>query len=69
MKEKTDAELAEWADWAEANERITTDSELKKSYGAIRQGADWILRYRAKTSTQIDTALDQLERVEKLRKQ
>jgi hypothetical protein len=48
MKTFTDVELAELADWAERNEREAMDPDLKKSYGAIRQGSDWLLRYRTK---------------------
>lgn len=48
MRNFTDAELAELADWAEKNERETVDPDLKKAYGAIRQGSDWLLRYRIK---------------------
>ena len=52
MKNFTDAELAELADWAEKYEREALDPDLKKSYGAIRQGADWLLRYRTKKRQQ-----------------
>ena len=48
MKEYSDIELVELADWAEMKFGETLDPELKKSYGAIRQGADWLLRYRTK---------------------
>lgn len=48
MKNLTDSELVQLADWAETGEREAVDPELKKSYGAIRQGSDWLLRYRTK---------------------
>jgi len=48
MKNFSDVELVELADWAEKLERESLDPDLKKSYGAIRQGADWLLRYRTK---------------------
>jgi hypothetical protein len=46
MKDYTDAELAEIAEWAETQERMITSAESKKAYGAIRQGMDWLIRYR-----------------------
>ena len=48
MKTYNDVDLVELADWAERNEREAIDPDLKKSYGAIRQGSDWLLRYRTK---------------------
>ena len=48
MKTYSDAEIAELATWAENEERqLAPDSEGKKGYGALRQGADWVLRFRA----------------------
>ena len=48
MKDMSDVELTELADWAERHEREATDLDLKKSYGAIRQGSDWLLRYKVR---------------------
>jgi hypothetical protein len=48
MKSFTDVELADLADWAEKNERESVDPDLKKAYGAMRQGSDWLLRHRTK---------------------
>lgn len=47
-REYTDNDLAELADWAEEQERTTVNTEWKKAYGAIRQGADWLLRRHAR---------------------
>lgn len=44
----TDVELAEIAEWAEAQERLEADANYKKAYGAIRQGMDWLLRARTR---------------------
>jgi hypothetical protein len=52
MKNFTDAELAELADWAEKNERENAHPDLKKAYGAIRQGTDWLIRFRVKEKQQ-----------------
>jgi hypothetical protein len=46
--EYSDAELAAIADWAETKEREDPAPDLKKSYGAIRQGIDWLIRARIK---------------------
>lgn len=48
MKDFTDEELVELADWSEKQERETVHPDAKKAYGAIRQGADWLLRFRTK---------------------
>jgi len=48
MEKYTDMDLANLADWAEAEDRASNDPEKKKAYAAMRQGADWLLRYRAK---------------------
>lgn len=48
MKDFTDVELAELADWSEKKERETHDPDGKKAYGAIRQGTDWLIRWRVK---------------------
>lgn len=48
MKNFTDDELAELADWAERNEREALNPDAKKAYGAMRQGADWLIRFRIK---------------------
>ena len=48
MKNFTDAELAELADWAERQEREKIDPDEKKAYAAMRQGSDWLLRWRTK---------------------
>lgn len=44
----TEKELVDLADSAEREERMTDALELKKAYGAIRQGADWLLRNKVK---------------------
>jgi len=46
MREYTDEELAQLAQWAEAKERGSVGEQKKKGYGAIRQGIDWVLRDR-----------------------
>lgn len=43
----TEKELAALADRAEEMERVTPNPDWKKAYGAIRQGADWLLRRMA----------------------
>jgi hypothetical protein len=49
MKQYSDADLAELADYAENEERqLPAVSEGRKAYGAIRQGVDWLLRFRAR---------------------
>lgn len=48
MKNLTDVELTELADWAEAQDRAEVHPDAKKAYGAIRQGVDWLLRFRIK---------------------
>ena len=52
MKNFTDVELTELADWAEAQERSEPHPDAKKAFGAIRQGADWLLRFRIKQAQQ-----------------
>ncbi len=44
----TDVELAELAEWAETQERLEADPNYKKAYSGLRQGADWLLRYRTR---------------------
>src|SRR2546423_1438170 len=48
MKNFSDVDLTELADWAEQNERAEANPDAKKAYGAMRQGADWLLRFRVK---------------------
>jgi hypothetical protein len=52
MKSFSDVELAELADWAESNERSSLEPDAKKAYGAIRQGADWLIRFHIKKRQQ-----------------
>lgn len=52
VKTFTDVELTEMADWAEQNERSVTHPDEKKAFGAIRQGYDWLLRFRIKQAQQ-----------------
>ena len=57
MERFDDGELAALADWAELQDRNSTDPEVKKAYGALRQGSDWLLRWRAKQrQKRIETA-------------
>jgi len=57
MKDYTDSELAELADWAENQDRQNPSPEAKKGYGAVRQGVDWLLRWRARErQTQLDNS-------------
>lgn len=44
----SDADLADLAYWAEEQERVSQQLDLKRAYGAVRQGADWLLRWRTK---------------------
>ena len=48
MKTFSDVDLTELADWAEQQERAEVNPDAKKAYGAMRQGADWLLRFRVK---------------------
>lgn len=48
MKNYTDEELAELADYSERNEREALNPDAKKAFAALRQGADWLIRFRIK---------------------
>jgi hypothetical protein len=57
MKNFTDEELVELADYAEEQERSTLNPDEKKAWGAIRQGADWLMRFRIKAKkNQLESA-------------
>jgi hypothetical protein len=48
MKDLTDVELTELADWAELKGNAEVHPDGKRAYGAIRQGVDWLIRFRIK---------------------
>lgn len=51
MKSFTDEDLADFADWAEKNERVAASADEKRAYGAMRQGVDWLLRIKTRERT------------------
>lgn len=61
MKNFTDEELADLADWAEKNERSAANPDAKRAYGAMRQGADWLLRLRTKERAAVKTVSSSAE--------
>lgn len=46
-RQYNEKDLVQIADWAEEQERVTVNVEWKRAFGAIRQGADWLLRRMA----------------------
>jgi hypothetical protein len=53
MKNFSDSELVEFADWAEVTEKDNTATvEARRAASAIRQGCDWMLRHRARERQQ-----------------
>ena len=52
LKWFTEEDLVNLAYRAESLEREATEPELRKAAGAIRQGADWLLRWSVKRKLQ-----------------
>lgn len=69
MKNYTDEEIAELADWAERMERETMLPDAKKAYGAMRQGADWLIRFRIKEKAQQREAIGKVDNTKAATKQ
>lgn len=52
----SDHDLAVLADWAHAEQKGTPNSDWKRAYALIREGADLLLRRRARSTESEKTA-------------
>lgn len=50
----TDGDLAVLADWANAEKQNTRNDDWKRAYALIREGADLLLRRRARSRTELN---------------
>ena len=53
----TDHDLAVLADWSSTNQRNTPNQDWKRAYALLREGADLLLRRRARSSVDLSARL------------